>query len=270
MELDDFRGYIESVRWKFARTMAKHPHCYTLKEWNPDLAKTFEAFVMYIRKHGYQRKFFNSVHTYLDVDGFTYWTMGAPLHKTILINREVRYNQYNEIADQYDLLFSDDETMKENERLFSIIEPYCKRQVLDVGCGTGTTLDYIKIPPQRYVGIDPAHLMLKRFKEKHPDYLNRVGFGKYEQMKGRHDTIIAMNGVMSYVQPEMFVKINRHLNRGGYYFLMFYKPDANPVSERSGKEIFHFRHSIEDLEPLFPNLTESGNYIIATNMEQYA
>jgi hypothetical protein len=26
-------------------------------------------------------------YTYLDIDGWHYWTMGCPLHQTILINR---------------------------------------------------------------------------------------------------------------------------------------------------------------------------------------
>ena len=28
------------------------------------------------------------MHTYFDHDGWTYWTMGAPLHETVLIKRE--------------------------------------------------------------------------------------------------------------------------------------------------------------------------------------
>jgi len=36
---------------------------------------------------GYHQKWGKTTYTYLDIDGWQYWTMGAPLDKTILINR---------------------------------------------------------------------------------------------------------------------------------------------------------------------------------------
>jgi hypothetical protein len=47
----------------------------------------FEWFVVFIRERGEQRRWGPYNHHYFDVDGWSYWTMGAPVDETILINR---------------------------------------------------------------------------------------------------------------------------------------------------------------------------------------
>lgn len=84
--LDQIRAYIAENEWKFAKTMARIPHAYNLKERSTD-REAFEKFVVYIRVHGYDKKFFSKTFRYLDVDGYSYWTMGSPLSITKLINR---------------------------------------------------------------------------------------------------------------------------------------------------------------------------------------
>jgi hypothetical protein len=43
--------------------------------------------VRFIRERGYPAKWERHTHTYYDVDGRKYWTMGAPPERTVLINR---------------------------------------------------------------------------------------------------------------------------------------------------------------------------------------
>jgi hypothetical protein len=43
--------------------------------------------VIHIRQAGYKADYRGTTYTYLDIDGWQYWTMGAPLSQTILINR---------------------------------------------------------------------------------------------------------------------------------------------------------------------------------------
>jgi len=47
----------------------------------------FEAFVMFIRENGYREKYEGYWYIKFDIDGWSYWTVGAPLKETILINR---------------------------------------------------------------------------------------------------------------------------------------------------------------------------------------
>lgn len=66
--------------------MPEHPHEYTLRKRAPDRSR-FEWFVLFTREHGYERLFQGRRYRYFDLDGWSYWTMGAPLSQTILINR---------------------------------------------------------------------------------------------------------------------------------------------------------------------------------------
>jgi len=62
------------------------PHWYTLRR-AAKRDEDFTAFVQEIRFRGVQRQFGSKPFTYLDIDDWTYWTMGAPVEATILINR---------------------------------------------------------------------------------------------------------------------------------------------------------------------------------------
>lgn len=94
-ELPEERTRVEQLllshEWKRA-TSAKYeklPHAYTLRRtWDND--EDFLWCVEYIRRVGYQERFIGRVWTYLDVREFQYWTMGAPVPETTLINRAVR------------------------------------------------------------------------------------------------------------------------------------------------------------------------------------
>jgi hypothetical protein len=83
---DDIKNFIASNTWTFAKTMAHMPHEYCLKKKcrNPE---AFERFVMHIRNNGYAKYFYRKIFMYFNVGPYQYWTMGAPLEETILINR---------------------------------------------------------------------------------------------------------------------------------------------------------------------------------------
>lgn len=81
--------------WKAAtsKAYAKLPHEYSLRRlWPHD--EEFAWCVEYIGRVGYQERFIGRVWTYLDVCSdagwHQYWTMGAPVPETTLINRAVR------------------------------------------------------------------------------------------------------------------------------------------------------------------------------------
>jgi hypothetical protein len=81
---NDIRKYIESVRWRESQDKS---HSYTLHEWAPTMDRLFYSFANFIREHGYAAWYWGKQYTCFDVDGDRYWTMGAPLEDTILINR---------------------------------------------------------------------------------------------------------------------------------------------------------------------------------------
>lgn len=93
---EQLQEWMASVRWRFARTMPKHPHSYSLREWNePDL---FERVVQTIWDHGYDRVYLRRPWRSLDIGDFYVWVctlpvsprQPAPLEKTELVNRAYR------------------------------------------------------------------------------------------------------------------------------------------------------------------------------------
>ncbi len=87
-DLDFLRAFVSDRRWTFAKTMPENPHWYTVRQWQPDRQEEFEEFVRLLRKYGSDEVFGGKLYRYLDLDAFHYWTMGAPLSGTTVINRK--------------------------------------------------------------------------------------------------------------------------------------------------------------------------------------
>ena len=91
--LDDARAYIAKVTWTFARSMPTIPHWYTVRGWRHDLRLDFLAFAVFIRQTGEVKPWPRDAeiptyhHTYKEIDGWEYWTMGEPIVITTVINR---------------------------------------------------------------------------------------------------------------------------------------------------------------------------------------
>jgi len=73
--------------------MPQWPHEYTVRAWRPDLEHEFSQFVALIRREGVVKPWPRDAAmprhrlTYLELDGWEYWTMGEPIPETTLINR---------------------------------------------------------------------------------------------------------------------------------------------------------------------------------------
>jgi hypothetical protein len=77
--------FIDSIQWTFAKTMPEWPHEYIVRgRVDEDL---FVRLVRHIREHGFEGRFYRSVLTYYAEDGLLYWTMGAPIEETAIVNR---------------------------------------------------------------------------------------------------------------------------------------------------------------------------------------
>ena len=79
------RRFVDEEKWTFAKTMPKWPHEYLVRDRVDE--ELFKWLVMHIRTNGYEGRFYKMKITYYEEDGLLYWTMGAPLDKTTIINR---------------------------------------------------------------------------------------------------------------------------------------------------------------------------------------
>ena len=89
---DDLRFFVESAEWIFAKTMPEWPHEYIVRERVDE--ELFATLVQHIREYGYEGKFYSKTMTYYDEDDWVYWTMGAPLNETIIVNRCKKEDSY--------------------------------------------------------------------------------------------------------------------------------------------------------------------------------
>ena len=88
----ELREFVDQETWTYAKTMPEWPHEYIVRERvEEDL---FVQLVKHIRTNGYEGTFYHRKITYYDEDGLTYWTMGAPIEETIIINRCKKENTY--------------------------------------------------------------------------------------------------------------------------------------------------------------------------------
>lgn len=82
----DFDRFVAEHDWIFASTMPHNPHEYTLRR--QTTTASFEAAVRFIREHGVLEQYAGKPYKTLARKDHRYWTMGAPLEDTILINRK--------------------------------------------------------------------------------------------------------------------------------------------------------------------------------------
>jgi hypothetical protein len=86
MTREEFDAFVKAHDWRFAKSMPQIPHAYVVREKCRDDEEFCKA-VLFIRQWGQPRKFFRKTFLYLDVGAYSYWTMGAPVFETTIINR---------------------------------------------------------------------------------------------------------------------------------------------------------------------------------------
>jgi hypothetical protein len=89
---DSLRKFIDTCKWTFAKTMPEWPHEYIVRE-NVD-ENFFVEWVQHIRANGYEGNFYRMNITYYDDGDMVYWTMGAPIEETTIINRCKKVDSY--------------------------------------------------------------------------------------------------------------------------------------------------------------------------------
>ena len=82
---DHLRAFVDRERWTFAKTMPEWPHEYIVRE-RVD-KHLFEDLVRHVRSHGREGRFYEKVLVYYEEAGMVYWTMGAPIAETTIVNR---------------------------------------------------------------------------------------------------------------------------------------------------------------------------------------
>jgi hypothetical protein len=88
----ELRTFVDEQLWTFAKTMPEWPHEYIVRDRVDETL--FEGLVCHIRAHGREGRFYKRLLVYYEEAGMVYWTMGAPLHETTIVNRCDRTQTY--------------------------------------------------------------------------------------------------------------------------------------------------------------------------------
>ena len=81
------RTLIARCQWTWAKTYVSVPHEYIVRERCGLTDAEFEYLVQAQREYGIHEQWHKYNFPYLYVDGYKYWTMGAPMEDTIVLNR---------------------------------------------------------------------------------------------------------------------------------------------------------------------------------------
>jgi hypothetical protein len=84
---EDVQRWLESQRWHYASSRPDNAHCYCLRG-EADNQESFERVVEYIREYGSPYAWWGKVYLQYVAGEHAYWTMGATLKNTDLINRK--------------------------------------------------------------------------------------------------------------------------------------------------------------------------------------
>ncbi len=228
-EFAEFGAAISAQKWIYAKTMPQNPHHYALRDkWIGDYP--FDQAVEFLRSNGYRETYQGRPYTQINVNGHFYWTMGAPIPATILINRKplMLAADYDKIAEQYDSLFVDERDIAMNEAVMDIIGDVSRLSVLDAGCGTGLFLDYKT--PAKYAGVDISAGMISVLRKKHPaaqatvtPFISFAGDAEY-------DLTVCLFGTADYMSEDEVRRLTETVKIGGRVVAMFFAPDYTPAT----------------------------------------
>ena len=87
VDSDKLREMIGRCQWTFAKTMPWAPHEYIVRGKCPLTEEEFVYFINMQRSYGKVERWGKYNFPYLYIDDYKYWTMGAPVEETIVINR---------------------------------------------------------------------------------------------------------------------------------------------------------------------------------------
>lgn len=215
----------DRLRWTFARTMPKLPHYYIYRGKNVD-PEIYDKGFGVIRAFGDTGKFYSRTQLYLHNHEreIRYWLMSRHHWQSKSLNMATDgkdygrqdapatttpgWSEYDAIAPWWDDIYRDfvdfDKAVlwKLVHQNVSVIKP----TLLDIGAGTGATIDAQVAGASETTAIDPSRGMLNDLVVKYPNIRRVFGgtFDDYLQAGGdrAYDLAVASAGSASYLTPQ--------------------------------------------------------------------
>ena len=130
--------------------------------------------------------------------------------------------EYKEFAKYYDLLYSNLEYDKDVKRIIELVSEYKEsngNELLDVACGTGTHINYLK-SKFNCTGIDLNESMLNEARKKNIGNKFEIGNMKSFNLNKEFDVVTCLFNSMNYLEnntelKETITNFYNHLKKGG-------------------------------------------------------
>jgi ubiquinone/menaquinone biosynthesis C-methylase UbiE len=145
---------------------------------------------------------------------------------------------YRQLADYYDEIYHFKNYQKEAEKIETLIQQHKKssgNHLLDVACGTGNHIAYLK---QHYEveGLDFSPEMLRLARKKHPELVFHRGDMTGFKLDNRFDVITCLFSAIGHVKTKARMRravrnMAGHLQHGG---LMIVEPWITPANFQKG------------------------------------
>lgn len=255
-DLEDWFTLAPTLKWRFASSMPTVPHSYVVKDKSLDVARYRKAFGA-VRTFGTPGKFNERTNIYLhdpDTD-VRWWLMSRHEHLSKILNmaedgrmygdqnapttENALFTPYDHVAAYYDDIWSSVDRSekialwKTVEALLGGINP----KTLDLGAGTGGTLDAKVAGAPFTTAVEPSQGMLNDLVMKHPRIGQVISATAEEYLSWEtgavYDLVISSFGSASYLSPEA-IDLLPGIARGGVV-LSFYGPDFKPTYYQRGE-----------------------------------
>ena len=174
----------------------------------------------------------------LVMNGHRYWLEPSWSDGTPTMIRRTTYfyeASYDRIAAEYDEEYVQDSDRMEEAELMKIVSPHVDQEntsLLDVGCGTGLMLDYLKVRPDNYVGIDISTGMTRELAARHPLHRGSLVHCTFEDYfpTRRFDLVLWPFGNAGEMSPDDIKKLSGILNPDGLWIVMAHLLEDTPRS----------------------------------------
>jgi ubiquinone/menaquinone biosynthesis C-methylase UbiE len=151
---------------------------------------------------------------------------------------------YRQLANYYDEIYYFKNYQKETDKIETLIQRHKKssgNRLLDVACGTGNHIEYLK-KLYSVEGLDSSPEMLRIARRKYPQVVFHQGDMTSFKLKNRFDIITCLFSAIGHVKTKARMRkavrnMASHLQPGG---LMILEPWITPANFRKGIVGFNF------------------------------
>lgn len=154
------------------------------------------------------------------------------------------YEIYDKLSQEYDDRYQTEYDRKENEFVTNLIQDLVGEspRILDVGAGTGLTLELGITSPEKYWGIEPSALMSAKLLNKFSG-VDNFFVGTYETfyrsmgLEQDFDLVISLFGSPSYINPMyLHLMLRKYKNVLLMNYIDGYRPDYEYGDEEVKKQ----------------------------------